>query len=134
MSAWIRIIYRIIVAVGKHIIAQDTLAGGDEGIGVEEAALFGGVIAALEVIKFGFSFIVLAIWRKNEDFRTGNTCPYGLPVFPSSGTAKAAPPSPWGRLFARPYGWGFTGFGGRWSPVCLDCWVTDSLSCRGQIR
>ena len=32
------------------------------------------------------------------------------------------------RLFARPYGWGLIGLGGRWSPVCLGFWVSDSLS------
>ena len=41
------------------------MAGGDEGVGVEETAMFGGVIAGLEVIKFGFLGSALAtrgIW------------------------------------------------------------------------
>jgi hypothetical protein len=45
--------HRIIAAVGKHVIAQDTLSGGDEGIGIDESADFGGVISALEIIEPG---------------------------------------------------------------------------------
>jgi hypothetical protein len=41
----------IIAAVGKHVIAQHALAGGYEGIGVEEAAQFGIIIAALQIIE-----------------------------------------------------------------------------------
>ena len=41
----------IVVTIGKHIVAQYALAGGDKGIGVEEAAPFGGVISALQVIQ-----------------------------------------------------------------------------------
>ena len=38
---------RIVAAVCKHVIAQQTLAGGDEGIRVEEPAPLGVVITAL---------------------------------------------------------------------------------------
>ena len=41
------------MAVGKHVIAQDTLSGGDEGIGINESADFGIVISALEIIESG---------------------------------------------------------------------------------
>ena len=38
---------RIVPAVSKHVIAEEALAGGDEGVGVEEAADGGVVITAL---------------------------------------------------------------------------------------
>ena len=43
--------HRIIPAIGKHVIAQESLAGGDEGIGVDESAPGGIVIAALEIVQ-----------------------------------------------------------------------------------
>ena len=44
----------------------------------------------------------------------------GLPVFPSSGTAYAAPPSPWGRLFLlAPTGGGLIGLGDGGPPCAL---------------
>jgi hypothetical protein len=43
----------IITAVGKHVIAEDALAGGNEGIGVDEAADGGIVITALQIIEAG---------------------------------------------------------------------------------
>ena len=46
-SSRIAVLYRIIPAIGKHVIAQYALAGGDEGVGVEEATDCGIVIAAL---------------------------------------------------------------------------------------
>ena len=39
--------YRIIEAIRKHIVAEETLAGGDEGIGVEETAPLGVIITGL---------------------------------------------------------------------------------------
>jgi len=51
---------RIIYTVGKHIVAEGALAGGDEGVGVEETADFGVIISALQVIKLGFSFVDIA--------------------------------------------------------------------------
>ena len=57
---------RIIMAVGKHVIAQDTLSGGDEGIGINESADFGIVISALEIIESGLSVLILAV----RPFRT----------------------------------------------------------------
>ena len=52
---------RVIAAVGKHVIAQEALTGGDEGIGVEESAPGGVVITALEIIEPGFLDYVVAI-------------------------------------------------------------------------
>ena len=46
-SVWIITIRGIIQAIGKHVIAQNTLAGGDESIGVEEASDCGIVITGL---------------------------------------------------------------------------------------
>ena len=74
------------------------MAGGDEGVSVEETAMFGGVIAALQVIKFGFLCRCISYMVKNADFRVGSTCPYGLPVFPSAGTAAPRHLLPKGRL------------------------------------
>ena len=36
------------------------MAGGDEGIGIDEAAKFGTVITGLEVVQAGFSILFLA--------------------------------------------------------------------------
>ena len=52
---------RIIAAVGEHVIAQDTLAGGDEGIGVDKSAVCGIVITGLQIIEPGILGGVLAI-------------------------------------------------------------------------
>ena len=46
---------RIVAAVGKHVIAEDALAGGDEGIGVDKSADGGVVITGLEIIEACFS-------------------------------------------------------------------------------
>ena len=39
--------HRIIPAIRKHVIAQQALAGGDEGVGIDEAADSGVVITGL---------------------------------------------------------------------------------------
>ena len=53
-SAWITAICRIIPAVGKHIVAQEALAGGGKDVGVDESAEAGIVIAGLEVVQTSF--------------------------------------------------------------------------------
>ena len=68
-----------IIAVGKHIIADDALASGDEGVGVDEAAEVGIVIPGLEVIEAGFSVLGLTAMldyaldthTKPQGFRVG---------------------------------------------------------------
>lgn len=45
--------YRIVAAVSEHVVAQQALAGGDEGIGVDKSADGGVVITALQVIEPG---------------------------------------------------------------------------------
>ena len=43
----------VIPTIGKHVIAENTLAGGNEGVGVDEAGDFGVVISGLQVIEPG---------------------------------------------------------------------------------
>ena len=45
---------RIITAIGKHVIAQQALAGGGEGVRIDESSEAGIVIAGLEVVQAGF--------------------------------------------------------------------------------
>ena len=44
-------IHWVIVAISKHIVAEDALAGGDVDIGVDEAAYCRIIISALQVIE-----------------------------------------------------------------------------------
>ena len=52
--------YRIVQTIGKHVIAQDTLAGGGVSIGIDESAQFGIVITGLEVVEGGFNVLGLS--------------------------------------------------------------------------
>ena len=52
--------YWIIQAIGKHIIAENALAGGDEGVCADEAAHFRVVVSALQVVKAGFGVVDIA--------------------------------------------------------------------------
>ena len=52
--------HRTIIAVSKHAIAEGSLAGGDEGISIDETADGGVVKTALQVIQTGFLVIDLA--------------------------------------------------------------------------
>ena len=54
-SFGIPIQHRIIITIGKHIISQQALAGGDVDISIEEAACCGIIISALQVIQPGIS-------------------------------------------------------------------------------
>ena len=51
---------RITLTVGEHVIAQDALAGGGEGVCVDEAADGGIVITGLQIIEPGFGIVVVA--------------------------------------------------------------------------
>ena len=51
MTGRIRIVDGVIVAVGKHVIAEQALAGGNKCVGVDEPPDLGVVITALEVIQ-----------------------------------------------------------------------------------
>ena len=44
-------INRVIQAIDKHVIAQDPLAGGNEGVSIDESAPGGIVISALEIVQ-----------------------------------------------------------------------------------
>ena len=44
---------RIIAAVGKHVITEDALTCGNEGVGVDKSADCGVIITALQVIEAG---------------------------------------------------------------------------------
>ena len=65
----------IVSTVSKHVIAQDALAGGNEGIGVEEAAYRGIVITALEVIE---SQLLDSLLAMAPFFRAGIVSCYSL--------------------------------------------------------
>ena len=52
--------YRIVQTIGKHVIAQDTLAGGGVSIGIDESAQFGIVVTGLQIIEFCLSVLGLA--------------------------------------------------------------------------
>ena len=59
-SSCIRAIGRIVVAVSKHVIAKDALAGGDEGDSVDKSADCGVVITGLQVIEPGIGVVLVA--------------------------------------------------------------------------
>ena len=50
-----------VAAICKHVIAQDALAGGCVGVGVDESAQFGIIIAGLEVVERGLSVLGLTV-------------------------------------------------------------------------
>jgi hypothetical protein len=54
------VITGIVQTIGEHITSEQTLAGGDEGVGVEEWAPFGVIITALEIIESGFRDMLVA--------------------------------------------------------------------------
>ena len=64
----IGIVHRIVITVGKHVIAQEALAGGGEGIGGIEAAQAGVVIPGLEVVELKFSVLDGPIARQQLFF------------------------------------------------------------------
>ena len=55
MATGVYTINRIIIAIREHIAADNALAGGGVGVGVQEAAQLGIVVAGLEVIEPGVS-------------------------------------------------------------------------------
>ncbi len=54
MAASIRFVARVTVTVGKHVIAQDALAGAYENIRIKESTDGRIVISALQEIEFCF--------------------------------------------------------------------------------
>ena len=73
---------RIIPAVGKHVITEDTLTSGNEGVGVDEAADGGIVISGLQIIEPGIlggrlaksSFFTLAGNVKELSLKSAYLC------------------------------------------------------------
>jgi len=60
VAAGVMVITGIVQTIRKHVIAQQTLAGRNEYVGVEEPAPFGGIIPALEIIQPGLLVIDVA--------------------------------------------------------------------------
>jgi len=54
------VIYRIIITIGKHIRAQEALAGTAIGVGVYESGDSGVIISGLEVIEAGFGIVMVS--------------------------------------------------------------------------
>ena len=50
---------RIIQAIGKHVITQNTLSGAGVGICIDESAQFGIIISGLEIVERGLSILGL---------------------------------------------------------------------------
>ena len=59
-SGWVCKANRIVPTVGKHIVAQQTLAGGGEDICIDESTNLRIIIPGLEVVEPGFSIVVVA--------------------------------------------------------------------------
>ena len=49
--------YWVIIAVCKHVVTQDTLAGAGVGVGINEPAQFGIVITGLEIVERGLDMV-----------------------------------------------------------------------------
>ena len=64
----IAIIYRVIFAVGKHVVAQQALPSGDEYIRIEESTQLRIVISGLEIIQLSIYRSPLAIGAKSGLF------------------------------------------------------------------
>ena len=54
---------RIIVAIGKHVIAQDPLTSRNEGIRIEESTNLRIVISGLQIIEPGLGWVLLCTRR-----------------------------------------------------------------------
>lgn len=69
MPTGIFTIGRIVPTIGVHVVAQEALAGGDEGVGIDKSAELGIVISGLEVVQLRFLGIVLAMMAKMAAFQ-----------------------------------------------------------------
>ena len=50
----------IIQTIGKHVIAEDALAGGGVGVGVDESADTGIIVTRLEIVEPGLNIVYVA--------------------------------------------------------------------------
>ena len=57
----VHMVNRVVIAICKHVIAEDALASGCVGVGVDEPAYFGIVITGLEVVERGLSVLGLTV-------------------------------------------------------------------------
>ena len=51
----------IVIAIGKHVIAQDALPGRNKCVCVDESTHLGIVITGLEIVELGFSVLKLSV-------------------------------------------------------------------------
>ena len=75
VSIWIKAHDGIIIAVGKHVVAQDALTCRGKGIRIQESTQVGIVVTGLEVIELGLSIVVLATDPQNSLFVLENNSP-----------------------------------------------------------
>ena len=59
----VSVIDRIIIAIGKHIRAEEGLAGTTVGVGVYESGDSGVIISGLEVIEASLGWVLLYTWK-----------------------------------------------------------------------
>ena len=64
MSRRIRVANGIIPTIGKHVIAQDALAGRNKCICIDESTQLGIIIAGLKIVETGLSVVELTVDRK----------------------------------------------------------------------
>ena len=60
VAAGVKIICRVNMTVGKHIVAEHTLAGGCIAVRADESAGLGIVVAGPKVVEPGFLVVVVA--------------------------------------------------------------------------
>ena len=71
---------RVIQAVSKHVIAQNTLAGGCVGVGINKPAYLGIVITGLEVVELGLGVVYVAAIAQGVHICQGARLGYDITV------------------------------------------------------
>ena len=61
ISSIVIIDYRVVVTIRKHIVTQEILTRGGEGIRINESAGAGVVVSRLQVVEPGFSGIAVDV-------------------------------------------------------------------------
>ena len=89
ITRWITPAHWVVSTIGKHVIAEQALAGGGEGVGVEEATGFGVIVAGLEVVEAGLNVEDVAAVAQGIMLRVAGFSPFRL----------FEPPPLQGRLF-----------------------------------
>ena len=57
----INITNRLIIAVGKHVVAKNALSGAGIGVRIDEPAYVGIVITGLQIVETGLGVVELAL-------------------------------------------------------------------------